>query len=553
MPPAGRATCRTTMPRRRSSPATTATAAPSRSTAPRSRPRIGSDAYHGGAPRPRGGASAPARLRARAGARGRRGRRPDPRGEPRHRRASGDRGRAPRRGAVRARHVILAGNGYLGGLVPEVAARVMPINNFIVATAPLGEARARALIPTASRGRRLALRRQLLAALRRPPAAVRRRRELRLALPGRHRRAGAAADARGLSRASPTSPIDHAWGGTLAITVNRMPAFQRLGPDVFSAGGYSGHGVALATLAGKLMAEAVQGTAGRFDVFAALPQPRFPGGARAAPAAAGAGDDLVRAAGPALMELWVGLSLARGLPAEPAVGAAEGADAAASAARGDLCPLPLRRAAGGARLVAVLALRPGDRAADRRRRSSPGRSPARWRRSPRRCCCSGSSPCGTSRSATPSPRPRPCRRRCWALVLLGDRIGRCRLRGILVSLVGIVLLSAGGWRRRAFDRAAALGLACGAAFALVGGRLPGAALALDGDAGRFCRGRPSRSPASRWRRALILGLWMRLAAPGATVAATPRRLAAWRRRSGPRGCSPRSAGSPPSPWPRRRR
>ena len=48
---------------------------------------------------------------------------------------------------------------------------------------------------------------------------------------------------------------------------------------VYAAGGYSGHGVALATLAGKLMAEAVQGTAGRFDVFATLPQPRFPGGA----------------------------------------------------------------------------------------------------------------------------------------------------------------------------------------------------------------------------------------------------------------------------------
>ena len=55
-----------------------------------------------------------------------------------------------------------------------------------------------------------------------------------------------------------------------------MPAFQRLAPSVFSAGGYSGHGVALATLAGKLMAEAVQGTAERFDMLAALPQPAFP-------------------------------------------------------------------------------------------------------------------------------------------------------------------------------------------------------------------------------------------------------------------------------------
>ena len=61
--------------------------------------------------------------------------------------------------------------------------------------------------------------------------------------------------------------------------MNRLPAFQRLAPNVFSAAGYSGHGIGLAALAGKLMAEAVQGTAGRFDVFASLPQPRFPGGA----------------------------------------------------------------------------------------------------------------------------------------------------------------------------------------------------------------------------------------------------------------------------------
>jgi gamma-glutamylputrescine oxidase len=73
--------------------------------------------------------------------------------------------------------------------------------------------------------------------------------------------------------------IDYAWGGTLAITVNRMPAFQRLDPGVLAASGYSGHGVALATLAGKLMAEAVAGTAARFDLLAALPQPAFPGGA----------------------------------------------------------------------------------------------------------------------------------------------------------------------------------------------------------------------------------------------------------------------------------
>jgi gamma-glutamylputrescine oxidase len=72
--------------------------------------------------------------------------------------------------------------------------------------------------------------------------------------------------------------IDHAWGGTLAITMNRMPCFLRVAPNVLSASGYSGHGVAMATLAGRIIAEAVAGQARDFDVMARLPQPRFPGG-----------------------------------------------------------------------------------------------------------------------------------------------------------------------------------------------------------------------------------------------------------------------------------
>ncbi len=73
--------------------------------------------------------------------------------------------------------------------------------------------------------------------------------------------------------------IDYAWGGTLAITVNRMPCFTTAGQNVLSASGYSGHGVAMATLAGKLMAEAAAGQLERFDLMASLPQHRFPGGA----------------------------------------------------------------------------------------------------------------------------------------------------------------------------------------------------------------------------------------------------------------------------------
>lgn len=71
--------------------------------------------------------------------------------------------------------------------------------------------------------------------------------------------------------------IDYGWGGTLAITMNRMPFFEKLDDNVFTATGYSGHGVAMATLAGQIMADAVAGTVERFDVMANIKTPVFPG------------------------------------------------------------------------------------------------------------------------------------------------------------------------------------------------------------------------------------------------------------------------------------
>jgi gamma-glutamylputrescine oxidase len=72
--------------------------------------------------------------------------------------------------------------------------------------------------------------------------------------------------------------ITHAWGGTLAITMRRLPYLARVAPRVLSASGYSGHGVGLATLSGKLMAEAVAGRAEGFEAMAAIPTRPFPGG-----------------------------------------------------------------------------------------------------------------------------------------------------------------------------------------------------------------------------------------------------------------------------------
>jgi gamma-glutamylputrescine oxidase len=71
--------------------------------------------------------------------------------------------------------------------------------------------------------------------------------------------------------------IDYAWGGAVGVTMNRLPHIGREG-NIFFAHGFSGHGALVTTLAGELLAEAVAGTMGRFDVFARLPHRPFPGG-----------------------------------------------------------------------------------------------------------------------------------------------------------------------------------------------------------------------------------------------------------------------------------
>ena len=180
-------------------------------------------------------------------------------------------------GRVRARYVLLCGNAYLGGLVPEIRSRIMPIANHLLATEPLGTARAAALIPAdccvhASKFvvdyYRLSPDGRLIFGggetyRDRPPRDLRAfvRRYMLEVFPQ-------LADVR----------IEYAWSGRLAITRSRLPHFGRIRDCAFFAQGFSGHGVALTQLAGQLLAEAVAGTAERFDVFADLPHRRFPGG-----------------------------------------------------------------------------------------------------------------------------------------------------------------------------------------------------------------------------------------------------------------------------------
>lgn len=180
-------------------------------------------------------------------------------------------------GTVRCAHLVLCGNAYLGAVAPALARRILGVGTYIIATEPLGEERIRALLPSnaaiadinwildyfrASADHRLLFGGRVSYSAVQPPnlgQSMRKR----------------------MIRIFPTLAdvkVTHAWGGYLDITQNRAPDFGRLAPNVFYLQGFSGHGMALTGLAGKLVAEALAGTAERFDVFARIPHRDFPGG-----------------------------------------------------------------------------------------------------------------------------------------------------------------------------------------------------------------------------------------------------------------------------------
>jgi gamma-glutamylputrescine oxidase len=180
-------------------------------------------------------------------------------------------------GEIRANHVVLCGNAYLDHLAPAIRPRIMPIATYIVATEPLGAARANALIRDNScvtdtnfildYFRRSADHRLLFGG--------------RVSYSGRDAFNTAHATRKRMLQVFPQLAdvkIDSAWGGMLDITMNRAPDFGRIGPNIYYLQGFSGHGVALTGMAGKLAAEAIAGQAERFDLFGKIKHRNFPGG-----------------------------------------------------------------------------------------------------------------------------------------------------------------------------------------------------------------------------------------------------------------------------------
>jgi gamma-glutamylputrescine oxidase len=180
-------------------------------------------------------------------------------------------------GEVRAAQALLAGNVYLQDVAPALESRIMPVGTYIVCSETLDAALADSLIPTRS--------------------AVcdtdfvldyfRTTDDHRMLFGGRvsySTRTPANLDESMRRRMVKTFPqlasakIAYAWGGFVDITMNRAPDFGRIGANVYYLQGFSGHGLALTGLAGRVVAEAMTTDASRFDLFARLKHRAFPGG-----------------------------------------------------------------------------------------------------------------------------------------------------------------------------------------------------------------------------------------------------------------------------------
>lgn len=194
-------------------------------------------------------------------------------------------------GTVRASHVLLAGNVYLQGIAPAIESRIMPVGTYIVASRAVDPALARSLVPSGS----AVCDTNFVLDYFRPTVDHRMLYGGRVSYSTATPMNLAASMQRRMARSFPQLrdvPVEYAWGGFVDISMNRAPDFGRVSSlvhqgrggaaaawrQVYYLQGFSGHGLALTGLAGKLVAEAIDGDARRFDTFARLRHRPFPGG-----------------------------------------------------------------------------------------------------------------------------------------------------------------------------------------------------------------------------------------------------------------------------------
>ena len=180
-------------------------------------------------------------------------------------------------GQVQAKQVVLAGNVYLDGVAPSLRSRIMPVGTYIGTTKPMDARRLADLIPS----KHAVCDTNFVLDYFRPTAD---QRLLMGGLCSYSTRTPSNLQQVMRSRVHHVFPqlhdvdVDFAWGGFVDITMSRAPDFGRIGSNIYYLQGFSGHGLALTGIAGRLVAKAIAGDASGFDVFARLKHRAFPGG-----------------------------------------------------------------------------------------------------------------------------------------------------------------------------------------------------------------------------------------------------------------------------------
>jgi len=181
-------------------------------------------------------------------------------------------------GSVKAKRLVLACNGYLENLEKRLTSKILSMNNYIIATEPLDSATVAKINPRdiAFADSRFVINYFRLSA------------DKHLLFGGGENYSQNLSDNIAPIVTKPMEKIypflkgvkiDYAWGGKLAITMNRLPFFKTLNNEkIISAQGYSGQGVALSSFSGKLIADKINGNGEIFDTIAKIPNPSFPGG-----------------------------------------------------------------------------------------------------------------------------------------------------------------------------------------------------------------------------------------------------------------------------------
>jgi len=180
-------------------------------------------------------------------------------------------------GKVNCKFVVVAGNAYLGNLVPELSAKSMSCGTQVITTEPLSDELAQELLPQnycvedcnylldyfrLSKDKRLIYGGGVVYGAK-DPANIQ-----NIIRPKMLQTFPQLANVK----------IDYAWTGNFLLTLSRLPQVGRLGDNIYYSQGCSGHGVTYTHIAGKVLAEAINGQTSRFDAFASLPHYPFPGG-----------------------------------------------------------------------------------------------------------------------------------------------------------------------------------------------------------------------------------------------------------------------------------